>query len=99
MTPPVDADDDYDAELDQSPPDLAAMVTEALGRGLGNTETMLEARQRADAFWADYEARSSYEKHVADRQALAEANEETSGLLEQAAKRHGVASVGGRRGP
>ncbi len=59
LTPPVDADDDYDAELDQSPLDLAAMVTEALGRGLGNTETMLE----------------------------------------QAAKRHGVASVGGRRGP
>lgn len=84
-----DPGDDIQYEPEQ-PPDLAAMVTEALERGLGSTEAMLEARQRADAWWGEYQARTQYEQHVAEQAELASANEEAADLLEQAAKRHGV---------
>jgi len=91
----IDAEDaQYADDGPALPTTLEELVADAMRRGLSSSEAMVEARQRADAWWGQYQARSEYESYVAERAAIVEANAEADDIIEQAARRHNVEASG-----
>ena len=90
----VDSEDDYAEDEPALPTSLEELVADGMRRGLSSSEAMLEARQRADQWWGEYQQRQAYEQYVDQRAAIVQANEEADELIEAASRRHNVEASG-----
>ena len=90
----VDSEDDYGDDGPALPSTLEELVADAMRRGLSSGEAMLEARQRSDEWWGQYQQRQAYEQYVDQRAAIVEANAEADDIIEQASRRHNVEASG-----
>jgi hypothetical protein len=91
--------DDADYDLDGVDPDYNPSIEELVGQGLAAGMhpylAGLQARQQADAVWADMQARNEYGAHVRTVAAFEEADEIAGDLIEDAGRRYGVPESAG----